>query len=86
MKGQFRITHPFHPRCDETFERIDYRRSFGGEMLDARDASGKPIAVPLAYTDAAYEEDPFLAISAGRAYFRIEDLLELAEVLVELQA
>ena len=85
MKGVFRITHPFHPRCGESLERIGYRRSFGGEM-PGRDAGGNAVVVPLAFTDAAYEEDPFLAISAGRAFFRVEDLLELADLVEELQS
>ena len=86
MKGTFRITHPFHPRCGESFERIGYRRSFGGEMLDGRDACGNAVVVPLSFTDAAFEEDPFLAISDGRALFRVEDLLELADLVEELQS
>ncbi len=55
-------------------------------MLDGRDACGKPVVVPLSFTDAAYEEDPFLAISEGRALFRVEDLLELADLVEELQS
>ena len=36
---------------------------------------------PVSFTDAAFEEDPFLAISAGRAFFRAADLLRLAELI-----
>lgn len=81
LRGSFRITHPFHPRRGEEIELLAYRRGFGYEVAEGRDASGALISVPLAFTDAALEEDPFLAVSAGRAFFRGEDLLRLAELL-----
>jgi hypothetical protein len=34
-------------------------------------------SIPASYTDAR-EDDPFVAIAAGRAHFRYEDLVELA--------
>ena len=84
LKGVFRITHPFHPRRGEELELLAYRRGFGYEMVEGRDASGALVSVPLSFTDAAFEEDPFLAISAGRAFFRASDLLRLAELISEL--
>jgi hypothetical protein len=39
------------------------------------------IAIPTAWTDAA-APDPFVAIAAGRACFRTEDLIQLAELVV----
>ena len=62
-------------------ERTGYRRSFGHERVEGRDTSGALVTVPLSFTDAAPEQDPFLAISAGRALFRGGDLLRLAELL-----
>lgn len=35
-------------------------------------------SIPASYTDAK-EADPFVAIAAGRAHFRYEDLVELAD-------
>jgi hypothetical protein len=84
LKGRFRITHPFHPRCGEEFELLVRRRGFHQDVVEGRDAGGVPVSVPLAFTDAAAEEDPFLAVSAGRSLFRAEDLLRLAEILSEL--
>jgi hypothetical protein len=81
LRSSFRITHPFHPRRGEEIELLAYRRGFRYEMVEGRDASGALISVPLAFTDAAFEEDPFLAVSAGRALFRAEDLLRLADLL-----
>ena len=86
LRGSFRITHPFHPRRGEEVELLTYRRGFNYEKVEGRDAAGVLISVPLAFTDAAVEEDPFLAVSAGRALFRAEDLLRLAEVLAGLES
>ena len=81
LKGSFRITHPFHPRRGEGFVLLAYRRGFGYEFVDGRDAAGALVSVPLSFTDVAFEEDPFLLVSAGRALFRGEDLVRLAELL-----
>jgi hypothetical protein len=37
------------------------------------------MAMPIAWTDEA-APDPFVALAAGRAYFRMEDLLRLVEL------
>ncbi len=80
LKRRVRITHPFHPRCGEEFELLDYRGSFGHERVECTDGQGLLITLPLAWTDA-YGADPFMAVSAGRAFLRAEDLLRLADLL-----
>ena len=40
-------------------------------------------SLPAAWTDVV-EPDPFLVVSAGRAYFRATDLLQLRALLSEL--
>jgi hypothetical protein len=77
------LTHPFHPRTGEIFSLIGYRRSWGQESVDGLDAQGKPFSAPLSWTDAG-EEDPFLAVSKGRAYGHPAQLLRLAELLAEV--
>lgn len=84
LKGSFRITHPFHPRHGEEIELLAYRRGFGHEYVEGRDGAGVLVSVPLSFTDAAFEEDPYLLVSAGRALFRAEDLIRLAELLSDL--
>jgi hypothetical protein len=37
------------------------------------------IAMPTSWTDAA-APDPFVTLAAGRAHFRMEDLLQLVEL------
>ena len=81
LKRRVRITHPFHPLFTRQFDLIGYRRSWGGrERVDCLDEQGQLVSIPLAWTDAA-EPDPFVVLSGGRAQFRVEDLLRLAELM-----
>ena len=73
--------NPFHPRTGIEFDLLRYRRSWGRVgTVDGRDADGRVIGVPLAWTDVA-PPDPFLIVSAGRSLFRVEDSLQLALLL-----
>ena len=45
---------------------------------------GNTQSLPRAWTDAA-DSDVFVTIAAGRCYFRVVDLLELAELIDGLQ-
>ena len=81
LQQQIRVTHPFHPWFGQQFELVTYRRSWGGRpVVDCLNTEGHLVAIPLAWTDAA-DEDPFVVLSAGRAHFRIKDLLRLLSLL-----
>ncbi len=86
LSRRFRITHPFHPRTGEEFDLIEYRRGWGRECVEGLDSNGKLLAVPLGWTDAGGGPDPIVALSAGKSFFRIEDLLLLAELLQRLRS
>ncbi len=81
LKQRVTITHPFHPECGQELELVGYRRSWGSECVDCYDKEGRLVTVPLEWTDATGVEDPFLVVSAGRSHFRVEDLLQLAELI-----
>lgn len=78
------MTHPFHPRSGESFSLIGYRRSWGYESVDGLDAKGRAFTAPLGWTDAG-EDDPFQAVSQGRACGRVADLVRLAGLLEEVR-
>ncbi|MCP4685668.1 MAG: hypothetical protein GY867_09505 [bacterium] len=84
LAKKIRITHPFHPLFNQEFELVSYRRSWRRETLDCLDQNGRLINVPLDWTDAA-AEDPFVVIAAGRSYFRVEDLIRLADLVDDLK-
>jgi hypothetical protein len=85
LKRCVRVTHPFHPRFGEELELLDYRGSFGHERVDCTDAQGRLVSVPLGWTDAC-GVDPFVSVSAGRAFLRTEDLLGLVDLLGGLRS
>lgn len=84
LQRRFRVTHPFHPLHGRQYELIEYRRSWGRECLDYVDEKGQLKRIPLKWTDAVLEEDPFLAVSAGRCICRFDDLVRLAELMAAI--
>jgi hypothetical protein len=49
------------------------------------DATGRLCSVPAAWTDLI-SEDPFNALAAGRAEFRVRELLDLAQMITRLMS
>jgi hypothetical protein len=85
LPESFKVTHTFHPRYGEEFELVQYRRSWGQRgRVEGRDRTGERVSFPLAWTDAA-EQDLFVVVARGRSYFRVDDLLRLADLLADLE-
>ncbi|MCR4340609.1 MAG: Y4bD/Y4pK family protein [Gemmatimonadaceae bacterium] len=83
-EGQtFRVTHPFHPLCGRTFQLIDCRQTWGEDRVYFYDDSGQLARLPVHWTDVE-PDDPTVAIGAGRAHFRYDDLCRLADLLTRL--
>jgi hypothetical protein len=59
---------------------VDYRQTWGEHRAYFHDEQGRLIAIPAGWTDAA-APDPFLVVAAGRALFRMEDLMQLAKLI-----
>ena len=79
----FRIIHPFHPLKNIEFE-IDIIIKVPGERrVFFYNHKGRKSSVPLDWTDIG-PQDPFVVVSAGRALFRAEDLLCLANLIEEI--
>ncbi len=75
------MTHPFHPLFERELSPIDRRiRGTGGDRVYFYDEDGRLESIPVAWTDLA-AEDPFVVVSAGRAFFRVEDLLRLSTLI-----
>jgi len=70
---------PFPPAAGREFDILDERRSWGKHWLYCSEEDGRLFCLPSSWTDRA-EADPFVAISAGRAMARVEDLLRLTEL------
>ena len=80
----FQVTHPFHPLRGKVLELVARRRNWGEEQVYYHDESGRLCSLPLKWTSLA-PVDPFVSLSAGRAAFRVSDLLELSRLLSSLR-
>jgi hypothetical protein len=74
------VTHPFHPWSGREFVFVTRHHSWKKDRVFFFGDNGSLQSLPTAWTDAV-EPDVFVAMSAGRSAFRVEDLLALAEVL-----
>jgi hypothetical protein len=58
---------------------------YGDDLNFFRDRLGYVTAVPTRWTTIEIE-DPFLIVSAGRSHFRVQDLIDLASLISEIQS
>ena len=72
--------HPFHPLYGESFELLSHRSSWGEDRVTFHDGEGRLRSLPASWTSVV-GRDPFVALSAGRAFFRVEDLLALVALV-----
>ncbi len=79
----FCIIHPFHPYRNIEFEVNHVRRIPGELRVFFFNTKGQKTSVPIDWTDLG-PKDPFVAVSAGRALFRVEDLLGLVRIVEEI--
>ena len=81
----FLITHPFHPLTGQRFEVVAYAHTWGEHRVFFHKAADERVySIPASWTDVE-GIDPVAALGAGRAHFRVADLLALARVLDELE-
>jgi hypothetical protein len=80
-----RIIHPFHPLFGQTFQLVDVHQHWGENRVVFQDPAGKLHSIVTAWTDVL-PADPIVIISAGRSPFRLQDLIELAQLVADLKA
>ena len=83
MTAPVRITHPFHPRFGEELEFVERRHNWGEDRVFYRDRHGHLASLPARWTSVE-AEDPCVVAGAGRSWFRVADLLELAALVARL--
>jgi len=76
----FTITHPFHPLRGTRYELLERRKTWSADRVFYFDCNGTQRSFAAILTDVL-PPDAFVEASAGRAYFRLADLLELRERL-----
>jgi uncharacterized protein DUF5372 len=65
---------------------VGFAPTWGEQRVFFREAGGTQVrSMPAGWTDVE-GPDPFLGVSAGRACFRVDDLLALVTLVAELGA
>ena len=62
---------------------MEYRKAWGEDRVYFISASGQLQRLPASWTDVV-GEDPFVAVAAGRSPLRVEELLQLADLVSRL--
>jgi hypothetical protein len=75
------VTHPFHPWHGRTFLLVECRQTWGEDRVYVTGDDGRLRHLPAGWTDVA--RDPFVVVSAGRAFLRMADLLALTDLLAD---
>ena len=70
----------FHPLYGREFTLVDQRNAWGEERVYFYDDTGRLRRLPAAWTSVS-ASDVFVAVSAGRSHFRIDDLLQLVALI-----
>ena len=81
----FRIIHPFHPYRNIEFEIDNVKRIAYESRVFFFNTKGRKSSLPLYWKDIG-PQDPFVAVSAGRALFRVADLLGLGRLIAEISS
>jgi len=77
------VIHPFHPLYQREFRLVTYQFSWGEDRVYFHDEDGRLVSLPAAWT-SVIPPDPFVVMAEGRSAFRLQDLLELAVLLKQL--
>lgn len=78
------MTHPFHPWRGREFVFLALRQTWAEDRVFFLDDGGVQHSLPVGWTDAV-EPDVFVVMAAKRCPFRVEDLLELGDLLGRLR-
>lgn len=74
------MVHPFHPLSGRELPLVDERRSKYGDRVWLRADDGTLLTLPRHWT-GLWSPDAFELASAGRSWFRPDDLARLAELV-----
>ncbi len=78
------MTHPFHPLYGQQFEMLSYRHNWGEYRVTFYQTPDHVRALPASWTSLA-PSDPSVVMAAGRAVFRVADLLQLSQLIHRIE-
>jgi hypothetical protein len=80
----FTVTHPFHPLYGQQFEILNYRHNWGEYRVSFYETPEHVRSLPATWTSVA-PADPSVVLAAGRAAFRVADLLPLSQLIRRIE-
>ena|ERR1019366_9527219 len=80
----FEITHLFHPKRGTRLSLVTRRWNWGEDRVMYFDAQGRLRSMLASWTNMG-DEELFTRASAGRSWFRPDDLVRLCVLLDELR-
>src|SRR5260370_18592004 len=83
-EGVFTVTHPFHPLYGQQFEMLSYRHNWGEYRVTFYQTPDRVRALTAVWTSLA-PSDPSVLLAAGRAAFRVADLLQLSQLIHRIE-
>ena len=84
MTAPVRVTHPFHPLFGQALAVVVHRHNWGEDRVYYRDGRGQLTSLPAGWTSVV-PEDAFVSVAAGRSRFRVQDLVDLAALVLRLR-
>jgi hypothetical protein len=66
------------------FAIITYRQNWGEDRVYFHDDQGRLTSLPTQWT-SLFSEDPLISLSNAESFFRVPDLLELAQLMKKNQ-
>ena len=83
-EGLFTVTHPFHPLYGQQFEILTCRHNWGEYRVTFYETADHVRGLPAAWTSIV-PPDPNVVLAAGRAAFRVADLLQLSHLIGRIE-
>ena len=80
-----RVTHPFHPLFGQELDVVVHRHNWGEDRVYFHDGRGHLTSLPAGWTSVV-PENAFVAVAAGRSRFRVQDLVDLAALVLRLRS
>ncbi|MDW7762015.1 MAG: DUF5372 family protein [Acidobacteriota bacterium] len=74
------MVHPFHPLRGRPLRMVVRKSLWGEDRVTIELTEGTHWSIPVGWTDLAVE-DPYISLGAGRSFFRVRDLIELARLV-----
>ncbi len=81
----FRITHPFHPLACREYVLLSHKLNWGEDRVSFKDEDGLYHCIPANWTDVI-PRDPFEFCGNNDSYFRIDDLIEVRDIVRKLKS